>query len=115
MTFEKCLLAIGLLLVFQLPLFAQNDWSILKVKDGIKISSRHSPTSPFDDIRVELDVAGNIDQLEGILVDVNKYKEWSYATKVSRLVKSLGTRKIYLLHGNRGSLARNKPFLFCKL
>ena len=93
MNFRKCLPAILLLLVFDLPLLAQNDWTILKVKNGIKISSRHSPSSPFDDIRVELDVTGNIDQLERILVDVNKYKEWSYATKISRLVKSLGPGK----------------------
>ncbi|MEJ0083024.1 MAG: hypothetical protein WDM78_19200 [Puia sp.] len=42
---------------------------------------------------MELDLPGNIDQLEGILVDVSKYKEWSYATKISRLVKSLSPGK----------------------
>jgi hypothetical protein len=93
MNFRKCLFAIWLLFVFALPLFAQNDWSILKVKNGIRISSRHSPVSPFDDIRVELDLTGNIDQLEGILMDVSKYKEWSYATKISRLVRSQGSEK----------------------
>lgn len=82
-----------LLLIFESPLFAQNEWTIQKEKDGIKISSRHSPTSPFNDIRVELDLTGNIDQLEAILVDVSRYKDWSYATKVSRLVKSMGAEK----------------------
>src|ERR1700759_4197439 len=81
------------LLVFESPIFAQSEWTTLKEKDGIKISSRHSPNSPFNDIRVELDLKGNIDQLEAILTDVNSYKEWSYATKVSRLVKSLGPGK----------------------
>jgi len=93
MTFRNYLPAISLLLVFALPLCAQNDWTILKVKDGIKISSRHSAASPFDDIRVELDLMGNIDQIEAILTDANEYKEWSYATKISRLVKSLGPGK----------------------
>lgn len=93
MNFRKRLAVLLSLLLFQSHLFAQNDWTILKVKDGIKISSRHSPTSPFDDIRAELDLAGNIDQLEAILVDVSKYREWSYATKISRLVKSLGPGK----------------------
>jgi len=82
-----------LLLFFVSPLFAQNAWTTQKEKDGIKISSRHSPNSPFNDIRVELDLTGNIEQLEAILVNVNKYKEWSYATKVSRLIKSLGPGK----------------------
>jgi hypothetical protein len=82
-----------LLLVFESPIFAQSEWTTLKEKDGIKISSRHSPNSPFNDIRVELDLRGNIEQLEAILTDVNRYKEWSYATKVSRLIKSLGPGK----------------------
>jgi|SRR5579863_493552 len=93
MNTRNCLRTLLLLLVFESPLFAQNEWTILKVKDGIKISSRHSPTSQFDDIRVETDLPGNINQLEAILVDVNRYKEWSYATKVSRLVKSLDPGK----------------------
>lgn len=88
------LLTLLLLLAFESTMFAQNEWSLLKEKDGIKISSRHSPTSPFNDIRVELDLAGNIDQLEGILVDVSKYKDWSYGTKISRLVKSMGPGKL---------------------
>ena len=90
MNFRNCLAFAFLLIITAAPIFAQSDWTILKVKDGIKISSRHSPASPFNDIRVELDLAGNIDQLEAILVDVGKYKEWSYATKVSRMAKNLG-------------------------
>lgn len=89
----KCISSLGFLIVFASFVFAQNDWALLKEKDGIKISSRHSHTSPFDDIHVELDVTGNIEQMEAILTDVSKYKEWSYATKVSRLIKSLGPGK----------------------
>ena len=89
----KYFLPICLLIVCSTSVCGQGDWKILKVKDGIKISSRHSQVSPFDDIRVELDVVGNIGQLETILEDVSRYKEWSYATKVSRLVKSQGPGK----------------------
>ncbi|HEY2348732.1 MAG TPA: hypothetical protein VGH64_06935, partial [Puia sp.] len=91
--FRNHLSVLLLLLLIETPSVAQNDWSVLKVKDGIRISSRHSPASPFDDIRVELDLTGDIEQLEAILVDVNKYKEWSYATKVSRIVKTMGPDK----------------------
>ena len=93
MNFGKYIPVILVLFVFEPNLFAQNDWILLKVKDGIKISSRHSLTSSFDDIRVELDLAGNLDQIESILTDVTKYKEWSYATKISRLVKPLSPGK----------------------
>jgi len=94
MNIRNFLRTIALFLIFEQSLFAQNEWTVLKEKDGIKISSRHSPVSPFNDIRVELNLTGNIDQLEAILVDVNRYKEWSYATKVSKLIQSMGPGKL---------------------
>jgi hypothetical protein len=74
--------------------YGQENWVPQKENDGVKISSRHSATSSFNDIRVELDLPGNIDQLARILLDIKKYKEWSYATKVSELVKQLGPGKL---------------------
>jgi len=88
------LLTIYLILFVSVSLSAQSSWIVQKEKDGIKISSRQSATSSFNDIRVELDLPGNIDQLASILLDVKKYKEWSYATKVSELVKQLGPGKL---------------------
>lgn len=75
-------------------LSAQNNWVVQKEKDGIKISNRHSPTSSFNDVRVEVDLPGNIDQLSAILLDVNKYTEWAYATKKSVLIKQLAPAKL---------------------
>ena len=72
----------------------QGNWTLQKEKDGIKISSRKTKTSTFNDIRIELDLPGNTEQLAAILLDVNKYKEWSYATKKSMLVKQLGPGKL---------------------
>jgi hypothetical protein len=83
-----------LALILDSPLNAQNNWTLQKEKDGIKISSRHSTASSFNDIRVELDLPGNMEQLATILQDVNKYKEWSYATKKSVLVKKVGPGKL---------------------
>jgi hypothetical protein len=93
MNVRNLLPAFLFLIVFESPLFAQNNWELLKEKDGIKISSRHSNSSAFNDIRVEVDLPGNTDQLETILTDVNQYKEWSYATKVSKMIKTLGPEK----------------------
>jgi hypothetical protein len=93
MNVRNLLPAFLFLIMFESPLFAQNNWELLKEKDGIKISSRHSNSSAFNDIRVEVDLPGNTDQLETILTDVNQYKEWSYATKVSKMIKTLGPEK----------------------
>jgi hypothetical protein len=94
MEFSKKWQALFLILVFASSVHGQNGWVVQKEKDGIKISGRRSSTSPFNDIRVELDLAGNTEQLEEILLDVNKYKDWSYATKISRLIKQLGPEKL---------------------
>ena len=74
--------------------YAQNSWTLEKEKDGIKISNRHSPTSPFNDVRVEVDLPGTIDQLSVILLDVKKYTEWAYATRKSALIKQLTPDKL---------------------
>jgi hypothetical protein len=94
MNFLKSLLALIFFFIYSKPVSAQNNWILQKEKNGIKISSRHTTISPFNDIRVELDLPGNIDQLAAILLDIKQYKEWSYATKVARLVKQLGPGKL---------------------
>lgn len=80
--------------IFLNSLGAQDSWKVEKEKDGIKISNRHSPTSSFNDVRVEVDLPGNIDQLSAILLDVSKYTEWAYATRKSEIVKMLGPGKL---------------------
>ncbi len=90
----KCIYGLCLVMFFHDPLAAQNAWSLQKDKDGIKIYNRQSATSPFNDVRVEVDLPGNIDQLAAILLDVNKYTEWAYATRKSELVRQLGPDKL---------------------
>jgi hypothetical protein len=89
-------ISLGFLLILSIgnPIFGQGNWMLQKEKDGIKISSRHTAASQFNDVRVELDLPGNTDQLAAILLDVNHYKDWSYATKKSILTKQLGPGKL---------------------
>jgi hypothetical protein len=81
-------------LLFKSPLYGQGNWTLLKEKDGIKISSRPATASQFNDIHVEVDLPGNISQLKAILIDVSHYKDWSYATKKSVLVKQITPDKL---------------------
>lgn len=72
----------------------QYNWVLKKDKEGIKVSSRHSDRSKFNDIKVEMDLPGNIYQLLNILLDVNKYSQWSYSVSKSELVKKLSPLKL---------------------
>ncbi len=77
-----------------LSLFGQNGWVLKKEKDGIKISSRHSDHSKFNDLKIETDLRGTISQLSAILLDVEKYPEWAYATKTCVLVKKISKMEV---------------------
>jgi hypothetical protein len=94
MNLLKGLLGLAFILLIEVSLFGQNSWILQKEKDGIKISSRHAASSPFDDVRVEVDLPGNTAQLKSILLDISHYKDWSYAMKKSVLIKQLGTGKL---------------------
>lgn len=75
-------------------LLAQNAWVLKKDKEGIKISTRQSDRSKFNDIKVEMDLPGNIFQLSSILMDVNQYNQWSYATRKSMLIKKTASNRL---------------------
>ncbi len=65
----------------------KNEWTLRREKDGINIYSRPSDYSKFNDIRVDMDLPGTIDQLSAILSDVGKYPDWVYATRTSKMVR----------------------------
>jgi hypothetical protein len=88
----SCLCFILVHLAGSLP--AQNNWIIKRDKEGIKISTRHSDRSPFNDIKVEMDLPGNIYQLAAILLDVDQYTQWSYSIKKSSLIKKEGANRL---------------------
>jgi hypothetical protein len=83
-----------LLLLFAASAFAQDEWVEKKDKDGIKIYSRHSDHSKFNDLKIEMDLKGNVSQLSAILLDVEKYPEWAYATKTCVLVKKISNNEL---------------------
>jgi hypothetical protein len=76
------------------PLLAQNNWILKRDKEGIKISTRQSDRSRFNDVKVEMDLPGNIRQLADILIEVDRYNQWSYSTKKSVLVKKITPNKL---------------------
>lgn len=91
---QKLFLGTVFCLAFSMPLVAQTGWIFQKEKDGIRISNRHAEKSVFNDVRVELDLPGTIDQLAAILLDIPRYPDWAYATRKSILMKDLGPGKL---------------------
>jgi hypothetical protein len=77
-----------------LPASGKNDWTLKREKDGIDIYSRPSDCSKFNDIRVDMDLPGTIEQLAAILRDVNDYTDWVYATRTSSMVKKVNENEV---------------------
>ncbi len=77
-----------------LPASNMKDWTLRREKDGIDIYSRPSDCSKFNDIRVDMDLTGTIEQLAAILRDVNNYTDWVYATRTSSLIRKLSENEV---------------------
>jgi hypothetical protein len=90
----KIFCGLFILLHFGGSLKGQYNWLLKKDKDGIKVGSRKSDRSKFNNIKVEMDLPGDIYQLAAILLDVGNYYKWSYAVDKSELIKKLTPLKL---------------------
>jgi hypothetical protein len=72
-----------------LPASDRNQWTLRREKDGIIVYSRPSDYSKFNDIRVDMDLPGTIEQLAAILRDVNGYTDWVYATRTATMMRKV--------------------------
>jgi hypothetical protein len=90
----KTLCACSLFLLCMVSWSEKNEWALKKEKDGITIFSRHSDYSKFNDLRIEMDLPGTVEQLSVVLMDVNKYSDWVYATKSSAMMKRISANEV---------------------
>ena len=85
------LVFLSLILSFQT--FAQSTWKLKKDKSGIKVYSRKSASTKFNDIKVEVTITGTVDQLRSILEDAENYTKWVYSASVSRRVETISSNE----------------------
>jgi START domain len=95
MKFLKVICSLYIFLFLISSVKGQYKWVLKKDKEGIKVSSRHSDRSKFNDIKIEMDLPGNIYQLVNILLDVNNYSQWSYSVSKSELIKKISPLKLF--------------------
>ena len=95
--FMKPLLKISLLFLLQIlyiPAFTQQNWSLKKDKNGIKIYTAGIDSSKFKMVKVECEFDGNFQKLISIMKDVDNHKDWVYATKKSYTLKKINDDEI---------------------
>ncbi|HET6255074.1 MAG TPA: START domain-containing protein [Puia sp.] len=77
-----------------LPASDKNEWTLKREKDGIDIYSRPSDLSRCNDIRVDMDLTGTVEQLAAIIRDVDNYPNWVYATRTSNLIRKVSDNEV---------------------
>jgi hypothetical protein len=74
--------------------FSQPNWNFQKEKNGIKVSTRPSKASKFDEIKAELDIKTSPSKFISVISDVEKYPFWVYGTKKTKLIERLNNEEI---------------------
>src|SRR5450432_3205276 len=82
-------------MLLQHPEKYQEDWTLRKDKNGIKVFSRKTNNSKFDELKVECVFEGRISQLAAVLFDVNNQYQWVYKTIKSQLLKQINAGDVF--------------------
>ena len=74
---------------------SQENWTLKKENNGIKVFSRKVEGFRMNELRVETILDCNLSQLVAVIADVNKYESWVYKTIRSDLLKQTSAADIY--------------------
>ena len=88
----KCTLLV--LLLSCCDAFSQEGWKLKNEKDGIKVYSRRSQYSKFNEIKAEFYIKTSLLKFYAVLSDVNKYPLWVYGTKSAVLLEKLNMDEV---------------------
>jgi START domain len=79
----------------QISAKCQEDWTMRKEKNGIKVFSRKTKNFKLDELKVECVFEGRISQLAAVVFDVNKQYQWVYKTTRSQLLKKINAADVF--------------------
>jgi START domain-containing protein len=75
--------------------YAQDNCSLKKDDEGIKVYLCDSETSNFKIIQVELDVPATISQYAATVIDIDQYHEWQYKIIGIKTLKKISNTELY--------------------
>ena len=74
---------------------AQNDWTLKKEKNGIKVFSRENTHSKFNELKVETRLSARLSDLAAVILDIPGYPQWSFNVKSSKVLKQVSPSELY--------------------
>ncbi len=109
-----------LIIIFFLPwsLRAQENWSLEKDKDDIRVFSKQPEHSKFKEVKVECVIYGTISELIAVIFDIENHVHWVYNTKSAHIIKRISDSELYFYteistpwpFRNRDAIAHIKTF-----
>jgi hypothetical protein len=88
-SFKYCIIALaGFALSFSG--IGQEGWKLQKDKDGIKVYTRDSDKSAFDEFRATMQLNQSIHSFVAVMRDVESLQKWAYNVKNARPLMILG-------------------------
>ena len=88
----RCMLLIFMLSCYNA--FSQENWKLKKEKNGIKVYSRSSRDSKFNEIKAEFNIKTSMSKFFSVISDVDQYPLWVYSTKSAVMVKRLNAEEV---------------------
>jgi len=77
-------------MIFSFSGTAQEGWTLSKDKDGIKVYTRATHESPFDEFRATMVLNQSVHSLIAVLQDIENMPEWAYNVKSASILKEYG-------------------------
>jgi hypothetical protein len=74
---------------------AQQDWTLKKDENGIKVYSRSSEHSKYNELRVEMTLQNNLSSVAALVLDIGNYPNWSFNTKQTSVLKTVSPSELY--------------------
>lgn len=70
-------------------------WKLAKDEDGIKVYTRHIEGYAIDELKTELTVKAPMNAVVAVITDADRYRDWIFACKQSRIIKRVSETEQY--------------------
>jgi len=74
---------------------AQQEWNLKKDENGIKVYSRSSEHTKYNELRVEMTLQTSLSSVAALVLDIGNYPNWSFNTKQTSILKTIGPSELY--------------------
>lgn len=82
------------LLLLSLTVAAQKDCTLKLEKDSIQVFTCRSINSKYKIIKANFELAANPEQLQRMLLDIDRLGDWQYRTASAKLLKTISQQEI---------------------